>query len=241
MTNYDSSGNVSVDFVWGNFPLQPNDGRSDTVISIPQVEDYGWSQARKFVSDTLNPNLSFHSVATTGWSNFPAFIENYSGDDDPELEAVVPNLVRMNRSDADDLLSSLGLNIFQVGHTLGIHHVSSNGKVVRVSAFDDNAWGDSALMGLRAGDQVEVDLLIDSVSQNFGTQTITNFINDGEASWFEFKLAQAPEVAYDDVATGTVWAGPNIANKILLQRFWNQPGSIKNEGTNIHVRYLSQS
>ena len=31
----DTSGNVAVDFVWGNFPMQPNDDRTDgTAVSV---------------------------------------------------------------------------------------------------------------------------------------------------------------------------------------------------------------
>jgi len=70
----DSAGNVIVDRVWGNFPLQPNDvrnaavtntggaaGSAVTVISsgpmrdIPGAagNDYGWSQTTKVVSQSL--------------------------------------------------------------------------------------------------------------------------------------------------------------------------------------------
>ena len=70
----DSAGNVIVDRVWGNFPLQPNDvrnaavtntggaaGSAVTVISIGPMRDipgaagndYGWSQTTKVASQSL--------------------------------------------------------------------------------------------------------------------------------------------------------------------------------------------
>jgi hypothetical protein len=70
----DSNGNVVVDFVWGNFPLQPNDVRrasvtnfggahgsdvatvnsSDILKNIPGKDaDYGWSATTQVTSDNL--------------------------------------------------------------------------------------------------------------------------------------------------------------------------------------------
>lgn len=71
MTVRDSGGNVAVDFVWGNLPLQPDDDRGEA---------------------TLDAALDNHVIATTGYSNFPGFIPNYSGDGDTGLETVIPNL-----------------------------------------------------------------------------------------------------------------------------------------------------
>lgn len=56
MTNpVDTNGNVKVDFVWGNMPLQPNDQR-------------GMAQ--------LDPALDNHSTATGAWQGFPGFTPN---------------------------------------------------------------------------------------------------------------------------------------------------------------------
>lgn len=239
MTNYDSSGNVSVDFVWGNFPLQPNDGRSDTVISIPQVEDYGWSQARKFVSDTLNPNLGFHSVATTGWSNFPGFIEDYAGDGDTDLEIKVPNLVRKSLAKAQDALDPLEMDLFAVPHNLTISGITTNGTTVRIFAYDTewNNWGggypNSHLIGLKAGDQVALSITGDNEGViNFGSSVTISAVNvDGTDSWFEFVWGS--DLGLDEPASGTVYAGPNIVDKVLLQR-----SQIREIGQQVNVRYM---
>jgi len=57
----DSSGNVVVDFVWGNFPLQPNDER---------LENGG---------TVLAPALDNHNIAYQGWSGYPLYTPNAAG------------------------------------------------------------------------------------------------------------------------------------------------------------------
>lgn len=88
MTVRDSGGNVQVDFVWGNFPLQPNDDRG---------------------SATLNPALDNHSIATTGWANFPSFLPNYAGDGDTGLEVAVPKITGALEATALTRLTAAGL------------------------------------------------------------------------------------------------------------------------------------
>ena len=249
MTNYpkDDSGQVQVDFVWGNFPLQPDELRGE---------------------DTLDPTLDNHSIAINGWSNYPQFIPNYDGlvqytgnedsalrnddnqndgDADAELEVVVPDFVRMTRMAAGDLASDLGLDLYDFGHNLTVNGVESTGKTVRVFAWDTD-YGDwsnaseAALIGLRAGDQVYfTGLEIDEVPVDFGTVKVTKVNNDGDASWFEFKVATAPEPAYDAAAVGSVWAGPNLVDIVTVQRpNSTAPGDIVNEGRNVNIRYIQQ-
>jgi len=249
MTHRDDLDNVQVDVVWGNMPMQPDDDRTDQYITIPQVQDVGWTAAWKATSDTLRTadynvelnNLEAkvpadsHTIATLGYSNFPAYIENYAGDEDPELEQVVPNLIGKTRAQAEYELDKLNLDLFDRGHNIEINYIESDGKTVRVWAHDDDSWDDdAALVGLKAGDKVWVD----NDLYDFGDLiTITQVNADGSDSWIEFETAT--ELNLDDTAAGNVWQNPASENVITLQRFWNEPGSIKNEGTNIHVRYLN--
>ena len=243
------TGNVQVDRVWGNIPMQPDDDRTDSYIGIPQVQDVGWSQAFKVTSDNLRTadyNLELnnlevkapadsHTIATLGYSNFPAYIENYAGDDDPELEQVVPNLVRKTLAQAAYELDKLNLDLFATGHDIEVQSIVSDGTTVRVYAYDTDPWDDElALVGLKVGDKVWVDNNL----EDFGDLvTITALNADGEDSWIEFETATALNL--DDSALGNIWAGPDLVDVITIQRFWNQPGDIKDEGTNIHVRYLN--
>lgn len=57
----DSSGQVVVDFVWGNMPIQPNDQRATV--------------------NHLNPALDNHINALSGWNGYPLFSPNTTGAD----------------------------------------------------------------------------------------------------------------------------------------------------------------
>lgn len=54
MTNpLDTNGNVQVDFVWGNMPLQPNDARDEGA--------------------ELDPDLDNHEIVYEGWNGYPGY------------------------------------------------------------------------------------------------------------------------------------------------------------------------
>lgn len=70
----DSSGNVVVDFVWGNLPVQPNDERDATISQIGGGSgDYAWSATTKVASSRLNPALSNHAAVEAGWAAYPLY------------------------------------------------------------------------------------------------------------------------------------------------------------------------
>jgi hypothetical protein len=74
----DSSGQQAVDFVWGNFPMQPNDDRTDggttVVVAADAAENYDWSGYSVYPSARLDAALDNHANAEAGWSGYPAFI-----------------------------------------------------------------------------------------------------------------------------------------------------------------------
>ena len=72
----DSSGQQAVDFVWGNFPMQPNDDRAAAVTPANiggSTGDYGWAATTRVAADRLDPALDNHANAEAGWSGYPAF------------------------------------------------------------------------------------------------------------------------------------------------------------------------
>ena len=75
----DSSGNIAVDFVWGNFAPQPNDERTDgtavEVVANNAAQNKSWSGYSKNPSARLNASLGNHSDIEADWANFPSFIE----------------------------------------------------------------------------------------------------------------------------------------------------------------------
>ena len=59
----DDKGNVVVDFVWGNFPLQPNDDRNISPVN----------SGNTYPSALLNYALDNHVIAEAGWGGYPLF------------------------------------------------------------------------------------------------------------------------------------------------------------------------
>jgi hypothetical protein len=108
MTNpVDSSGNVKVDFVWGNMPLQPDDARDS--------------------GHKLNPALDNHIIATSGYEGFPGFVTG-GAFDDTIANVVVPNVVGATLNSANSTLVAAGLSQTSTTTTTGATS-NNNGKV----------------------------------------------------------------------------------------------------------------
>jgi hypothetical protein len=126
----DDKGNVRVDFVWGPMPMQPDQQRVNTSGENENITtDGNWTVYKEVGSSNLDSGwdvLTFstgdgggsrqqtfeydsHTIATTGYSNYPSFISDYAGDGDTGLEAVVPNLASFAVSAMDDAVVAAGL------------------------------------------------------------------------------------------------------------------------------------
>jgi hypothetical protein len=86
----DSAGNVVVDHVWGNMPMQPNDEREENGGGL------------------LNAALDNHNVAYTGWNGYPLFEPNSAG---PEGAGyiTVASVIGQTTANATDILEDAGL------------------------------------------------------------------------------------------------------------------------------------
>jgi len=72
----DDSGNVAVDFVWGPFPVQPNDERAGAVTPANiggGAGDYAWSATTRVASGRLDPALDNHANVEAGWASYPSY------------------------------------------------------------------------------------------------------------------------------------------------------------------------
>ena len=100
----DDRGNVAVDFVWGPFPLQPNDVRRDN----------GGSN--------LNYALDSHAIAETGYNGYPLFTPN---DDGAYISgvayAVVPNVLGLLTANAVDTLTDSEFTITTAAAATNAH------------------------------------------------------------------------------------------------------------------------
>jgi hypothetical protein len=86
----DTAGNVAVDFVWGNFPLQPNDVREENGGGL------------------LDADLDNHSIAYEGWNGYPLYTPNTEGAEGAGF-IVVPSVIGLTTANATDVLEDAGL------------------------------------------------------------------------------------------------------------------------------------
>jgi len=84
----DTAGEVAIDFVWGNFPMQPNDARPNTT------------------AERLDPALDSHIIALSGWNGYPQYSPNTPGEDvaGPTDYILTPNVIGLTTASATDAL-----------------------------------------------------------------------------------------------------------------------------------------
>jgi hypothetical protein len=89
----DTAGEVAIDFVWGNFPMQPNDARPDTA------------------TGRLDPALDNHIIALSGWNGFPQYAPNTAGEDvlGPTDYVLVPSVIGLTTALATDAMKDASL------------------------------------------------------------------------------------------------------------------------------------
>ena len=119
-----SGGNIAIDFVWGNFPMQPDDDRTGTAtqVSTGNVDyDKGWGATtlvqspaltKTAITKTLNNDITQsvpnnHSVALNNWNGFPDYtpVAPYVDTID---QAAIPNVVGLSESAANTALVAAG-------------------------------------------------------------------------------------------------------------------------------------
>ena len=160
----DTAGNVAVDFVWGNFPLQPNDIR------------------RNNGGTNLDYTLDSHNIAEDGWNGYPLYTPNTTGTQSGGVDYVkVPNVLGQLTSDATDALvdSELVASV-QAAFTPVISAITLASNVVSVTATGHGyAVGDVVVVaGLTNGSGNAAN----DADLN-GTHTITAIIDANNFSW----------------------------------------------------------
>ena len=120
----DSAGNVAPDFVWGNFPMQPNDERAGSAtpanFSANSSGDYAWSATTRVASGRLDASLSNHAVAEAEWANYPAF---YSAAGNYKVTAASGNGTTVTYTAQNSLAAGESVNI--TGLTASAYNLSA--------------------------------------------------------------------------------------------------------------------
>jgi hypothetical protein len=106
----DDKGNVAVDFVWGNFPMQPNDEREENGGGL------------------LDPDLDNHSIAYEGWNGYPLYTPNTAGAEGAGY-IVVPSVIGLTTAVATNILEDDGLVV-----TAGTAATNAKKDITRINA-----------------------------------------------------------------------------------------------------------
>ena len=203
----DDSGQVQVDFVWGNLPLQPN-------------------ELRPGGAGQLNPALDNHTIATRGYSNYPGFIPNYDGEVqyagnydgpllndntqgdappfDAGLEVVVPNVRGLSPAAAQDALNAVSLGTLIQYFNYDVASVVSVGKTVTVT-LDSVVSPAGTSNVLRVGDVVSVSYNDGAGFSGVWANVKLTKISGTSGIDIAFNLATAPSPALDFDSTGFVF------------------------------------
>lgn len=101
----DDAGNVAIDFVWGNFPIQPNDARPDAASATLSTTVY------TRVAGRLDPAADNHIIALSGWNGFPLYNPNTPGEDvaGPTDYVLVPSVIGLTTALATDAMKDASL------------------------------------------------------------------------------------------------------------------------------------
>ena len=169
----DDKGNVAVDFVWGNFPLQPNDVRRDN----------GGSN--------LNYALDSHNIAEDGWNGYPLYTPNTTGTQSGGVDYVkVPSVLGQLTADATDtLLDSTLVASVQSAATNAAKTVTAIARSSGSPLLVFTASGAGAAYGV--GTQVVVSGFSNSDAFLNGTYTVV----DNGTNTFTVRTADTTTVA----------------------------------------------
>ena len=159
----DDAGNVAVDFVWGNFPLQPNDQRPDTA------------------TGRLNYALDNHVIAQVGWNGYPGYEPNTDGsavDSDSPADGIqadeiflkVPTVIGLTTALATDALKDAGFATVTTNATLASN---AAGSITDIDRTAGSTTVELTGTGFVAAYPVGTKITVASTGTVDGTWTVT--------------------------------------------------------------------
>ena len=157
----DSSGNVAVDYVWGNFPAQPNDERADGTPTITATsnasQNKSWTSYSTIASARLNPALGNHADIEAEWSGFPDFTANSVGKKSGGVYYIsVPNVLGLTTALALDALKDAGFEAANITTATAATNVGKTITAVARTAGLATFQVTSASHGFVAGNKVTI-------------------------------------------------------------------------------------
>jgi len=174
----DTSGNVAVDYVWGNFPAQPNDDRADgtptATLTVGGDQNVGWTNKSTIASARLNPALGNHADIETAWSGFPDFVANSAGEKlSGSYYIAVPSVLGLTTALALDALKDAGYEAANITTATAATNAAST--ITAVSRTGTTATITSSGAGAKypVGTKITVADLVSPDTALNGTFTVT--------------------------------------------------------------------
>ena len=157
----DTSGNVFVDFVWGNFAPQPNDERADGTPTATTAYDASqnkqWTTKTTIASARLNPTLGNHADFEAEWSGYPSFTANSAGKKSGGVYYIsVPNVLGLTTALALDALKDAGFEAANITTATAASNVGKTITAVARSAGLATFQVTAASHGFVAGNKVTI-------------------------------------------------------------------------------------
>jgi hypothetical protein len=157
----DTSGQVAVDFAWGNMPMQPNDDRPNAVgiVGTP---------------GRLDPDASIHDIALSGWNGYPLFTANDPGEEIAGVAYIkTPNVLGYTATQAVDALKDDGYLAGSITNTTGVTNTAS--VITAVARTGTTATITSSGAGAKypVGTKITVATLASPDTDLNGTWTVT--------------------------------------------------------------------
>ena len=149
----DSSGNVAVDFVWGGFPLQPNDVREENGGGL------------------LVATLDNHSIAYQGWNGYPLYTPNTAGPEGVGF-IVVRSVIGETTTVATNIFEDAGLVV-----TVGSAASNTAKSITRINVTSTtaaNVYTTTASTAYPTGTKVTIGSGTGIPAALVGTWTVTN-------------------------------------------------------------------
>jgi len=162
----DSAGEVAIDFVYGNFPIQPNDARPNAASATLSTTVY------TRVAGRLDPAADSHINALSGWNGYPQYTPNTAGEDVAGSVdyILVPNVLGLTTALAEDAMKDASLTV-----TTAAAAVNAVSTITAVSRTGTTATITSAGSGAKypVGTKITVASLVAPNDVLNGTFTVT--------------------------------------------------------------------
>ena len=165
----DDKGNVVVDFVWGNFPLQPNDARNVTPVN----------SGNTYPSGLLNYALDNHVIAEAGWNGYPLYVGNTTGEFQSGVAYVLlANYLGLTVADATVALQEAEVvisntpNVTNTAKSITRINVTTTSSAVVYATSANTAYLVGSKVSIGAGTNIPAALV--------GDWTVTNASTSGQ-------------------------------------------------------------